>query len=63
MNVHFLFFMISTISARRSIDELNALLNDANDAEILNLPLRSLDQEKLQNSPFLQFIASRKQSV
>lgn len=45
------------------MDELNALLSEATDADLLNLPLRSLDKEKLQNSPLLQYIVIRKQSV
>lgn len=56
-------FWIFGSSPRRSIDELNALLSEATDGDILNLPLRSMDKEKLQSSPLLQYIVIRKQSV
>lgn len=46
-----------------TVDDLNALLNEVTDEDLLNLPIRSLDKQKLQNSPLLQYIVIRKQSV
>lgn len=39
------------------------MLNEVAEEDLMNLPIRSFDKDKLQSSPLLQYILIRKQSV
>lgn len=48
---------------KRGLEEFNDIPNEVLADEVFNMPLKSLSREQLQNSPWLQYVLIRKNSL